>query len=413
MIRRTITATRGRGTRAFVAERKDRARRPPIRVRHNHCRPPRRAVPRHVLRNPTVRRHRLRRARTPPLRPRRGRTRQSGHRPRPPRRHAIQRGPRRLGPRRRPRLRQLHAIRLRRRPRRLGLRRRPSPPRPRAILPDLRRPHRLGPRHRPRPRPAPAHDPAPPAAAPERPTAPPETSPAAPVAPPRPPTVPSSSAGVSASAESAPTVPAGAASAPSARTPTGTTPVIRAEETTGNERAVPKDPPPRSGKPRVRKVRRIVRHIEPWSALKLSVLFYTALFLIVCVAFGVLWGAARATGAVDNVESFVTSVGGFGNCEPIDGSARTDHHDHSAGLGLHRAGGPAGSSRVADHRRPILVRQELRPRATPATAAPVSASRGPSSSRTSASSWPSSLPGWCSCWPARLPTWCWCSSSTR
>lgn len=71
---------------------------------------------------------------------------------------------------------------------------------------------------------------------------------------------------------------------------------------------------------RVRKVRRVVRHIEPWSVLKISVLFYAALFLIICVASGVLWGAARVAGTVENVESFITSVGGFGNCEPIDGN---------------------------------------------------------------------------------------------
>jgi Transmembrane domain of unknown function (DUF3566) len=75
----------------------------------------------------------------------------------------------------------------------------------------------------------------------------------------------------------------------------------------------------RSGRVRARKVHRIVRHVEPWSVLKLSVLFYAAVFLIVCVASALLWGAARGSGAVDNVESFITSVGGFGNCEPTDG----------------------------------------------------------------------------------------------
>ena len=77
----------------------------------------------------------------------------------------------------------------------------------------------------------------------------------------------------------------------------------------------------RPGRVRARKVRRILRHIEPWSVLKVSLLFYAALFLIVCVASALLWGAARASGTVDNVESFITSVGGFGNCEPIDGAA--------------------------------------------------------------------------------------------
>jgi len=54
--------------------------------------------------------------------------------------------------------------------------------------------------------------------------------------------------------------------------------------------------------------------------LKISLLFHAALFLIVCVASGLLWSAARASGTLDNVESFITSVGGFGNCEPIDGA---------------------------------------------------------------------------------------------
>lgn len=75
---------------------------------------------------------------------------------------------------------------------------------------------------------------------------------------------------------------------------------------------------------RARKVRRIVRHVEPWSVLKISLLFYAALFLIICVASAILWGGARSSGTIDNVESFVTSVGGFGNCEPIDGEEATD-----------------------------------------------------------------------------------------
>jgi hypothetical protein len=72
---------------------------------------------------------------------------------------------------------------------------------------------------------------------------------------------------------------------------------------------------------RGRRVRRTIRHLEPWSVLKISLLFFSALFLIVCVASGLLWSGARASGQLDNVESFITSVGGFGNCQPIDRSA--------------------------------------------------------------------------------------------
>ena len=75
---------------------------------------------------------------------------------------------------------------------------------------------------------------------------------------------------------------------------------------------------PRTAKVRARKVRRIVRHVEPWSVLKISVLFFLSMFLIICVASAVLWNAARSAGAIDDVESFVTSLG-FGNCEDITG----------------------------------------------------------------------------------------------
>ena len=72
---------------------------------------------------------------------------------------------------------------------------------------------------------------------------------------------------------------------------------------------------------RGRRVRRTVRHVEPFSVLKLSLLFFSAVFLIVCVATAVLWAGARASGQLDHLESFITSVGGFGNCDPIDGAS--------------------------------------------------------------------------------------------
>lgn len=74
---------------------------------------------------------------------------------------------------------------------------------------------------------------------------------------------------------------------------------------------------------RGRRVRRTVRHIDPWSVLRISLLFHAALFLIICVASALLWTGARASGTLDNLESFITSVGGFGNCEPIEGATTT------------------------------------------------------------------------------------------
>lgn len=157
-----------------------------------------------------------------------------------------------------------------------------------------------------------------------------EATTGAPVIPPRQPPAPRSDdppaprpAGGAPEAPSA-RGPAGLDTAPVAATPAAPTP---GAATPGAPRAggpsgdAPKATAPKPGRVRARKVRRVVRHIEPWSVLKISLFFYAALFLIICVASVLLWGVARASGTIDNVESFITSVGGFGNCEPIDGEA--------------------------------------------------------------------------------------------
>ena len=54
-----------------------------------------------------------------------------------------------------------------------------------------------------------------------------------------------------------------------------------------------------------RATREVVRRIDAWSVLKLSVVFYVALYGILLVAAVVLWMAATATGLRDNVESFI------------------------------------------------------------------------------------------------------------
>jgi hypothetical protein len=58
---------------------------------------------------------------------------------------------------------------------------------------------------------------------------------------------------------------------------------------------------PREG----RRVCRVVRRIEPMSVLKVSVLFYTCVFVVLLVAGIVLWIAASAAGVVGNVETFI------------------------------------------------------------------------------------------------------------
>ena len=104
------------------------------------------------------------------------------------------------------------------------------------------------------------------------------------------------------------------------RPPRRPTPPARRRLLDDPDPAVPKAP--RRVKVRARKVKRIVRHVEPWSVLKVSVLFFLSIFLIICVASALLWNAARSAGAIDDVESFITSLG-FGNCEDIDGEPAT------------------------------------------------------------------------------------------
>ncbi len=65
------------------------------------------------------------------------------------------------------------------------------------------------------------------------------------------------------------------------------------------------------GRMRARKVRRVVRHVDPWSVLKLSLIFYFCLFLIVMVAGVILWNIASQSGTIDNLESLVEELGSF------------------------------------------------------------------------------------------------------
>lgn len=59
---------------------------------------------------------------------------------------------------------------------------------------------------------------------------------------------------------------------------------------------------------RARRVRRLVRHIEPWSVLKLSLIFYFCLWVILLIAGVILWRFAVTAGTVDNVENFIKEL---------------------------------------------------------------------------------------------------------
>ena len=61
--------------------------------------------------------------------------------------------------------------------------------------------------------------------------------------------------------------------------------------------------------PRVRRVTRVVRDIDPWSVFKIGLIFHFVIYLIVLVALVLLWSVASATGTIDNIQQFMKSFG--------------------------------------------------------------------------------------------------------
>ena len=59
---------------------------------------------------------------------------------------------------------------------------------------------------------------------------------------------------------------------------------------------------------RARRVRRLVRHVEPWSVLKVSLIFYFCAWVIMLFVGVTLWNLAVNSGLVDNVENFVVEL---------------------------------------------------------------------------------------------------------
>ena len=53
-----------------------------------------------------------------------------------------------------------------------------------------------------------------------------------------------------------------------------------------------------------RKVRRLVRHIDPWSVLKLSLLLALCMWVVALIASVIIWSVANNTGALASLERF-------------------------------------------------------------------------------------------------------------
>lgn len=63
-----------------------------------------------------------------------------------------------------------------------------------------------------------------------------------------------------------------------------------------------------AGRLRARRVRRLVRHVEPWSVLKMSLIFYFCLWVILLTAGVILWRFAVTSGTVERLENFIEEL---------------------------------------------------------------------------------------------------------
>ena len=61
--------------------------------------------------------------------------------------------------------------------------------------------------------------------------------------------------------------------------------------------------------PRVRRVTRVIREIDPWSAFKVGLAFHLVVYFTVLIASVLLWSVASATGTIDNIERLLMSFG--------------------------------------------------------------------------------------------------------
>ena len=60
---------------------------------------------------------------------------------------------------------------------------------------------------------------------------------------------------------------------------------------------------------RVRKLTRVVRHIDPWSAFKVGIVFSLAAYIVCLTAGALLWRVADSTGTLGNIERWFTQFG--------------------------------------------------------------------------------------------------------
>ncbi|MBX3284915.1 MAG: DUF3566 domain-containing protein [Actinobacteria bacterium] len=90
-------------------------------------------------------------------------------------------------------------------------------------------------------------------------------------------------------------------------TVTATTPAVSAPSSTA-ALPVPEPRPVPTGR-RGRRVKRVVRRVELWSVLKLSLVLYTCLYVAVLATLALVWGLAYSSGQIENLQDFLADVG--------------------------------------------------------------------------------------------------------
>lgn len=71
-------------------------------------------------------------------------------------------------------------------------------------------------------------------------------------------------------------------------------------------------PPPvvrQQRRPRVRRVTRVIRHVDTWSVFKVGLVFSLFMYAVCLTAGVLLWQVAQNTGTVDNIERFFETFG--------------------------------------------------------------------------------------------------------
>jgi hypothetical protein len=100
-----------------------------------------------------------------------------------------------------------------------------------------------------------------------------------------------------------------------ARAPVGSATDVLTTDTDQDEAESPEDdeqaievPVRRSRRPRVRKVSRVVRRIDPWTVFKIAFVLFVLLYAVLVVAGVILWDLANKTGTVDNIQGAVKEL---------------------------------------------------------------------------------------------------------